>query len=371
MQQDYFDDLIRRYKENKLTTKEHEILSAWLESIDYNSKDFVWDKKNKTYLKNRIHKELELNKKTFPLWPKIAAAAIAIVFCVAGLSLYYQHKFQEQAPHIEGIVSSEPIVPGENKGTLYNEEGVKVQLHTLKLDTIYKLDKLLVKRIAENEIQILPQKQDGESLQYIEAPKGGNFVVQLEDGSRLTLNANSRITFPTSFSEDNRTVETAGEILFEVKKDSRQRPFIVKAGKNTIQVLGTTFNIKHKEGTSLRASLFEGKIVVTSPTFRVNLDPGNEIEVDNKGNYKVKPFTTTAVSAWTDGYFSLDNKNIVEIMEELGNWYDVEVIYNEADLNIKYQGSISKFTDIKTVLEILTLAKGNTFELEGRRIMVK
>lgn len=368
MEQDYFDDLMRRYQENKLTPTEYEIISSWLDSIDYKSDHLKWNKKEKLHLKNRILHKLDIPSKTISLWPKVAAAVVAIML-LTGISLWQLHSVNppenEQVPHLA------TITPGTSKGTLYSEEGDHIDLQTLQLDTVYALNQILVKRISENEIHILPQTTISESMQYIEAPKGGSFIIQLEDGSRLTLNANSRVSFPASFQENNRIVEAEGEVLFEVKKDKDHRPFIVKAGQNTIQVLGTVFNVKHKKDISLRTSLIEGKIVVSSPTFRVNLEPGKEIEVDSQGNYIVKPFLTSSASAWTEGYFSLDNKNIVDIMEELANWYNVEIIYNNPDLTIKYQGTISKFTDINTVLEILTLAKGNTFEIEGRQIMVK
>lgn len=370
MKRDYFDELVRQYKENKLNEGETEILESWLHSIDLSSDQEQWTISEREALKKELQQRLHIKRKPYPLWKKmVGAASVVLALSIAGYSWYYFQKINQHAEDQELVVA--PIVPAISKGVLYHEGGEKVQLNTLAQDSVYQFEKISVERITENEIRIIPREGSEDELQFIEAPKGGNFIVRLADGSKLTLNANSSIVFPASFSAYQRKVETRGEVFFEVEKDKLGRPFVVKAGDTQIKVLGTKFNVNYKEGQYLRTALFEGKVVVRNPGFEVQLQPGNELNLDATGKYTVTKFATEQVGAWKEGYFSLEHKNIAQIMEEVGDWYNVEIVYADVDLDVRYHGSVSKFSDIETLLDILSLAKGNTFEIKGRRIMVR
>ena len=142
-------------------------------------------------------------------------------------------------------------------------------------------------------------------------------------------------------------------------------------GETTVKVIGTKFNVNYVEKNGLRTSLVEGSVLILNPRFKVYLKPGKELVIDENGNYVVNTFVNEQVEAWKEGYFSLDNKNIAQIMEEVGNWYNIEVDCSHANLDVRYQGSVSKFSDIYTLLDILSLAEGNTFEVKRRRVIVK
>ncbi|SKB70402.1 FecR family protein [Sphingobacterium nematocida] len=367
MQKDYFDELIRRYKENKLTQGERQVLDEWLDSIQYPYSESTWTSAEKSKLKKGILSDIKVKTVT-PLWNRVAVAASLIALLGMGYLFYNNHQSSPNEPIVAKVDS---IKPGEDKGILYREGGEEVLLNTLKADSVYQFDQLLVERISDNQIKVRAMDHASGTLQHIHAPKGGNFMVQLEDGSALTLNANSSVSFPARFSDSERRVSAIGEVFFEVKKDRHKRPFIVSLGSTSIKVLGTKFNVNYKEGEGLRTALFEGAVLVSNPKFEVYLKPGKELLADQSGNYSVKSFVNEQVGAWKEGYFSLDNKNIAEIMDEVGNWYNVDIDYADANLAVRYQGNISKFSDIHTVLDILSLAKGNTFEVKGRRVMVK
>lgn len=369
MEKDYFDKLIEQYSNNQLSEEKRRLLDDWFEGIQHSSGGELWTNEEKKNIKAMILSETKPVKTLVPLWKKMAVAASVLIVGTAGLWIY--QKSNTEINSVSPVVTVDVIKPGEDKGILYHADQEQVQLNTLRKDSVYVFGRIAVERIADNEIRVMPGADSGIEMQHIHAPKGGNFIVQLEDGSRLTLNANSSISFPSSFDGKLREVITSGEVFFEVEKDRYKRPFVVNVGGSTIKVLGTTFNVNFKEGEFLRTALFEGSVQVSNKDFEVRLEPGEELRVDAKGKYTVREFESERVGAWKEGYFALDNKNIKEIMQEVADWYNVEVSYADVNLDVRYQGSISKFSDIHTVLEILALAKGNTFEIKGRRIMVK
>lgn len=371
MQKDYFDELIRRYKEDKLSPVEQEILEEWLENIHYPSQGPIWSVKEKLDLQGRILSKAKIKSVT-PLWKKLAVAATLLTVLALGYEFFKYNSSSLELPEDNMLLKHDTIKPGGDKGILYTQGEAAVSLTTLRKDSVYQFNNLLVERISSSKIKVKAIDGAEEHIHRLHAPKGGNFTVLLEDGSALTLNANSSISFPSRFNDSQRNVSADGEVFFDINKDQRKRPFIVSVGNSTsIKVLGTKFNVNYKKGESLRTALFEGAVLVSNPKFEVYLKPGKELIADQSGNYSVKNFINEQVGAWKEGYFSLDNKNIAEIMDELADWYDVEIDYNNANLQVRYQGSISRFSDIQTVLDILSLAKGNSFEIKGRRVMVK
>ncbi|MCA5006239.1 FecR family protein [Sphingobacterium bovistauri] len=371
MKRDYFDSLIERYKNDQLSPDELKLMEEWLTSVDYSLEDGLWDNDDEARLKLNVERELFPTRTIrHSYYYKIAASAAVLLLSVL-TGYYWYHENNSIPSQNHQIVEIQELTPEIAKGVLVDEAGEDIQLNALKHDSVYQLGELSIRRISENEIFILANDSSAVKMKQIFAPKGGGFTVRFEDNSRATLNANSSIIFPSRFSNDKRVVEVNGEIFFDVEKDPNKRPFVVKAGAASVNVLGTKFNIKHKKGHSFKASLFEGLIQVDHANFSEKLVPGKELSVDDKGNYMIRDFKTSAVIAWKEGKFYLDNKSIKDIMEEVQDWYNVEVIYENVNLDVKYQGSISKFSDVQTVLDILSLAEGNTFEIQERRVIVR
>ena len=369
MKTDYYEQLIDKYIRNDISAEEKEILDDWFQSIDLSNQFHKLDDERFSVLKMKIHKEI-FPQKTIPLWKICASVACVIVICFLSYNSLL-NKSEDLKNGVEHIVVKDTIVPAQSKGTLITNEGEELPLDQLSIDSNYIIGEISIARISESVIKVIPRLHNNSHLQKIVAPKGGSFTIVLEDGSKVKLNANSSITFPSGFSHDKRIVYCDGEVYFDVNKDKSRRPFIVKLDDVQVEVLGTKFNVRKKKDGVLRTSLFEGSVRVSHPKFSVNLTPGEEMDISSKREYTVKNFNSEYVGAWHKGEFSLDNKNIVEIMTEIAEWYNVEVVYDNIDMNVRYRGSVSRFSDINTVLDILSLAKGNEFEIKERRIMVR
>lgn len=182
-------------------------------------------------------------------------------------------------------------------------------------------------------------------------------TVRLPDGSEITLNHYSSLTYPERFRQANREVTLNGEAYFEVAKDA-EHPFIVQAEAVKVQVLGTHFNVEaYRNDPEVRTTLLEGSVAVTdqSNSARIVLRP-NESAIYNK---EKKSLVREAAAhapeeiAWRHGKFIFHNLPLQEIVRQLSNSFGVDIrIGKEALRNYKLTAS---FTNGESLEQILTL----------------
>ncbi len=134
----------------------------------------------------------------------------------------------------------------------------------------------------------------------VQAPAGSTSQVILPDGSKVWLNANSKLTYKKQFGERYREVNLIGEAFFDVVKDANH-PFIVNTASLHLKVLGTAFNVRSfaNDKTS-EAALVRGSIEVTlvnNPDKKITLKPTEKIIVRNIKNDITKSISTGPVSA--------------------------------------------------------------------------
>ncbi|WKK56873.1 FecR family protein [Sphingobacterium sp. BN32] len=360
-----FNKIIEKIINKKASSQEVEIFDEWLNSINHKSNS-DWSDHELELLSEKALQQV--NSKRGFRWAYAAGAAILLII---GTWLFIPKPNLDEFQSIKQQVSSEPIKAGGFNGLLTTHGKESISLASLQLDSLYVFEDVQVERLDSGLVRIIPLPSSQVSWQEIRAPKGANLAVILEDGSKITLNANSMISFPSRFDPNGREVVMEGEAFFEVQKEKTRRPFEVRSGQNVINVLGTKFNVNTKSENEMQASLYEGRIQVSNGNFRVVLDPGKEILIAKNGTYQVQIFDKNKSTAWKAGVFDLKGKNIKQIMKEVGDWYNVEVEYLNADTNVKYMGELSKFSNIETLLETISLVKGNQFEIKERRIIVK
>lgn len=182
-------------------------------------------------------------------------------------------------------------------------------------------------------------------------------TVRLPDGSEITLNHYSSLTYPERFRQANREVTLNGEAYFEVAKDA-EHPFIVQAEAVKVQVLGTHFNVEaYRNDPEVRTTLLEGSVAVSdqSNSARIVLRP-NESAIYNK---EKKSLVREAAAhapeeiAWRHGKFIFHNLPLQEIARQLSNSFGVDIrIGKEALSNYKLTAS---FTNGESLEQILTL----------------
>jgi len=199
----------------------------------------------------------------------------------------------------------------------------------------------------------------------------------LPDGSNVWLNAESSLTYPTSFSSFiERKVELKGEAYFEVAHN-KEKPFIVHTlslsedMNQEIEVLGTHFNINSYENEdAIKTTLLEGAVRIKTPRTEAILKPKQQSSLGKHG-LRVVTIDTEGAVAWKNGYFMFDDEGLESIMRKIARWYDVEVEFQKVNKEQMFSGTVSKFTDVAKVLNKLELTGGVHFEIIERRIIVK
>jgi len=187
---------------------------------------------------------------------------------------------------------------------------------------------------------------------------GSRSRLTLADGTKVSLNSDSRLQLDDHFSSKNRIVTLTGEGYFEVKAD-RSRPFIVKTGKFDITVTGTKFNVSsYPDDENVSATLAEGKIrLSTSNKNTYLLLPGEKMSFDQKTmNPVLEKADLEAELAWTKGEFIFREIPFPDLIRRLERWYDVKLSYSGSEFNlIRYSGRFKNQETIWQVLDALKL----------------
>lgn len=168
------------------------------------------------------------------------------------------------------------------------------------------------------------------AMRTISTPAHKTICVILEDGTEVTLNAHSRLRFPTSFSAHERMVEVEGEAYFSVQHDSN-RPFVVKAKNVITKVLGTEFNVNTYDDNPVEVTLVEGSLEVKAEGCEAKrIVPGDCATYFN-GQMAVEQIDTYPVTAWQRGEFYFDDATLLDVVREIGRWYNVSVVFNNKE----------------------------------------
>lgn len=169
------------------------------------------------------------------------------------------------------------------------------------------------------------------AVKYVEKSthKGQKLTTNLPDGSKVTLNSNSKISYDLSFNGKERVVMLEGEAFFKITKDTL-RPFKVIANGITTTALGTSFNVDSKIDEKVEVSLVSGKVSVENQGNKsVILYPG-ELAIATKSKKIEKgKFEYLDKIAWKDGILVFNNATFTEIVDKLEDWYGVNIMVNE------------------------------------------
>ena len=191
-------------------------------------------------------------------WKQVA---ILILLLGSGLLYYSLQQLQESR---ETALSQ--IVPGSRKAVLRLSDGREVTLEKETTCVLTEEDGTRISVGGQEHIVYQAVSQEQEKLAYntITVPRGGEYSLVLSDGTRVWLNAETELTYPTVFGKGERKLMLKGEACFEVVTDTA-RPFIVESFYNRVEVLGTRFNVSAYTGKSaVKTTLLRGKVKVSN-----------------------------------------------------------------------------------------------------------
>lgn len=223
-------------------------------------------------------------------------------------------------------------------------------------------------------------KTSGLAYYEIFVPKGQRSQITLSDGSRIWINAESKLRFPNSFGGSTREVWIDGEAFFDVETDST-KPFMVHTSDLTLKVHGTKFNVKaYGDEELIETTLVEGSV-----SFLTN-ESGDNREIFLEPNHKAifvkseaefisesiadeldepiepnkilisNPIDVEPVISWTEGRLVFDNESFGSIASKLERKYDIRISITDEEIqNIKYTG-VLKNISLEQALKAIQLA---------------
>ncbi len=367
---------LKEYHENYPFTKNIDFERLVEKTTEYSSIDKVtaWEAVLKKTNQNLHKTPVSIVKQN---WFKYAVAAMVVLMVSLPFLLNTENETQIETPAIVDAVEEEVII-GLDKATLTLEDGSTVVLEKGQTYTI--------NNIQSNGVEIIYKPIDNAVrnnskivYNYLTIPRGGQYFIELEDGTKVWLNSESKLKYPIAFVEgQDRKVELLyGEAYFDVSPSSNHdgSPFKVLSGAQEIEVLGTEFNVKaYHDEEYIYTTLVEGKVTVDNAIQKEVLKPSEQsvLSKENKSMIITEVDVYTEIS-WKNGFFSFRKKPLKDIMKVLSRWYDVDILFLNKELEGgDFKGNLNKNQSLN---EILTIIKNtnyiNAYEINKKTVLIK
>lgn len=319
-----------------------------------------------------------------PILVRFRWLAAAVVLLTLSVGLYFYRQVVPEPAKVFPEHVRADIAPGGNKAILILADGSEISLTDAENGALARQAGITIRKTAEGQVIYDAGAASGSENEVsngqpkyntIATPRGGQYQVNLPDGTKVWLNAASALTFPQSFRKlKERHVVLNGEAYFEVAKNKHQ-PFKVmttvrpdqEGREQVIEVLGTHFNVNaYQDEESIVTTLLEGSIRLNN---KLTLKP-NQQSIFAYDHFHVIPADTEEAVAWKNGYFMFANEDLRSIMRKISRWYNVEIVYQGKTTDNTFIGTVSRFKEVSEVLNILELTKTVHFKIEGRKITV-
>ncbi|HEV2480542.1 MAG TPA: FecR domain-containing protein [Puia sp.] len=315
-------------------------------------------------------------------------AAASVLFFVAGMVWLLErgrprHSMTSGATVAVAVPVAHDADPGSSKAVLTLADGKTIALDSTEHGVIGQQGgEVLVSANKQLVYQQMAEVSGGIGYNVLTTPRGGEYTVVLPDGTKVWLNADSYLRYPTSFTGGNRVVELRGEGYFEVAARAGE-PFKVEVlrgrrGPGTagleplnVDVLGTHFDIMaYDDEPVLRTTLVEGAVRVSKGAAAVVLRPGQQARLEGENRLVVGQADVEEAVAWKNGLFKFDGASIGAVMRQLSRWYDLDVQYTQGEPKDLFQGELYRDVRVSELLKILQ-ASGVHCAVEGKRLLVK
>ena len=291
-----------------------------------------------------------------------------VAMVVLGVSLVYVVTRPEPE---EKIVRAEVIKPGRLQAELRLGTGVRLALN--EHQGVYSSGNAgveIVNDTVTGKVSYHVNKtgmEDSLVFNTLIVPKGGEYSLELPDGTVVWVNSESSLRFPEKFALDQREVFLEGEAYFEVKKDAN-RPFYVHTEVGKVRVLGTAFNVcAYSNDRFWQTTLVEGSVMINQEEKEVLLKPNEQYQIDVRtGKAGLREVLPELYTSWRDGKFYFKAYTFEELVEKLERWYDFKMFYmNEEIKTRRFSGVVNKYQPLEEMFKFLQMTSDVQFNVKG------
>lgn len=288
------------------------------------------------------------------------AAVALLALALGAMGWFYQHSAVSPIT----TVSDLQFNPGNTKASLVLGNGQEITLDTQI--TFTEQDGTVIQNDKEGEVSYQTTVNTDSTLHYntLRVPRGGEYRIVLADGTKVWVNSESELVFPTRFSSVKREVFLKGEAYFEIAHD-KQKPFYVRSGVVQVHATGTAFNVmSYNDEPDLRVTLVEGGVNIEDNREIISRLTPNTQFILNKadGTYDVQNIDSRVATSWKNGSFFFDNESLGSITRKLSRWYGIDIEYDKPEISqYKFSGEIRKYENADKVLDMLKLTNEITY----------
>lgn len=285
-------------------------------------------------------------------------AAVALLFFSFGALLFYkQNQFN---PEFNLQKLSEPVP--ESSAKLIRANGDNILLKENKSILKYQSDgKLVINNDTIHAAQ--PIRAKTTAMNQLIIPYGKTSELLLPDGTKVILNAGSRLVYPENFDGKTREVFLVGEAFFEVKHD-QNHPFIVQVDDQRIKVLGTKFNVSaYPTENIVETVLAEGKVSLEKNDAGL-FEGGTELLPNQLASFdrtskeiNIQNVNTDNYIMWTVGLLKFESTDLSRITKRLERYYNIRLRFSEPLLGgVRISGKLQLKEDKDEILDRLARA---------------
>ncbi|OUN67451.1 MULTISPECIES: FecR family protein [Butyricimonas] len=309
-----------------------------------------------------------MNRRRIPVWRWVAAVMLPLLL---GGTLWMNLREKREMLVAEVVPEIEAGTP---RAVLLMEQGERIDLSLFAGDTILNKGDVRIRLDSSKSVTYERVTGTPAKIEYntIIVPRKGEYQLILADGSKVYLNSESKLRFPTRFEGKERRVYLEGEGYFEVVKDTA-KPFIVEAKEVDVRVLGTSFNVSaYVSEQAVRTTLVDGKVRVGDRLTGKGeiILPGQQAEWED-GTFTTKEVDTSIYTAWINGKFYFEGATLEEIASQLERWYDIDFFFTSENVKrFAFAGVINKEYSANKIFSIIEKTTRVRFNVNGRVVTV-
>lgn len=324
---------------------------------------------------------LEKEKETTPVrriadgWKKWVAAASLLFIVGAGGWLWMQSRIVRPVEHYQTIAQGLANHAPSGKVQLVTADGNTVEIDSArqlkeKDGTLIQLEQGTV-AYRNGRNNAVATQGDRLFMNTLIVPRGYLYNLVLSDGSKVWLNADSKISFPVRFDKSERKVTIEGEAYFEIAHNENW-PFIVRTGNTETKVLGTSFDIR-AYGSNIYTTLVTGSVLFTPPAAGgVRLTPDHQVMYNSHtGATETRKVIADDWVVWKNDDLVMIRMSLAELAEMLERRYDVQVSFTDEKLkDIQYNGALHLTGNVADMLTNLEQTGNIHFAVKDKKILI-
>jgi transmembrane sensor len=300
------------------------------------------------------------------MWGALTGVAASVL--IAFVFVWLHGNFSDSKGYVafQAVDSLQQVMLQTSTGSIPLSSQTNAQALTAMGTSLQKDDTLQLAYSSQKSVKV--------ETHVLTIPRGKDFKLVLADGTEVWLNADSRLIYPTRFIGKERHVQLQGEAYFKVAHDA-EHPFIIVTGNMQARVLGTELNIRSYTANDSHVTLINGRVEVRGGGKKgqtVVLKPGEDAQWHDGGSLTVHETDVDSYVYWKDGYFYFDDKPLVEIMQNLGRWYNINVVFDDKDLmELRMRYFCVRSESLERAISLLNRMKKVQATISGNTIYIR